>query len=253
MMPSTTRDRLLRLAALVFWLLVWQGASVSVGQEILLVSPARVLREAASLCVTADFWRSVGGSFGRIACGFFLAQVCGIVLAALACASRAVEILLSPLVTVIKSTPVASFTVLALIWIRSVHLSVLISALMAFPIVYRNLCEGIRAADGELLEMASVFRVKGVRRVLYLYLPAAAPYFLSAASLSAGLCWKAGIAAEVIGLPAHSIGGALYEAKLFFDTPVLFAWTLVIILISVVFERILLTLAAALRRRVEGR
>lgn len=252
MTPSTTKDRLLRLAALAFWLLVWQGASVSVGQEILLVSPARVIREAARLCVTEDFWLCVGGSFGRIACGFFLAQALGVLLAALACASRAVEILLSPLVTVIKSTPVASFTVLALIWIRSAHLSVLISALMAFPIVYRNLCEGIRAADGELLEMASVFRVKGLR-VLYIYLPAAAPYFLSAASLSAGLCWKAGIAAEVIGLPARSIGGALYEAKLYFDTPVLFAWTLVIVLISVVFERVLLALAAALRRRVEGR
>lgn len=252
MTPSTTKDRLLRLAALAFWLLVWQGASVSVGQEILLVSPARVMREAARLCVTEDFWLCVGGSFGRIACGFFLAQALGVLLAALACASRAVEILLSPLVTVIKSTPVASFTVLALIWIRSAHLSVLISALMAFPIVYRNLCEGIRAADGELLEMASVFRVKGLR-VLYIYLPAAAPYFLSAASLSAGLCWKAGIAAEVIGLPARSIGGALYEAKLYFDTPVLFAWTLVIVLISVVFERVLLALAAALRRRVEGR
>ncbi len=252
MTPSTTKDRLLRLAALAFWLLVWQGASVSVGQEILLVSPARVMREAARLCVTEDFWLCVGGSFGRIACGFFLAQALGVLLAALACASRAVEILLSPLVTVIKSTPVASFTVLALIWIRSAHLSVLISALMAFPIVYRNLCEGIRAADGELLEMASVFRVKGLW-VLYIYLPAAAPYFLSAASLSAGLCWKAGIAAEVIGLPARSIGGALYEAKLYFDTPVLFAWTLVIVLISVVFERVLLALAAALRRRVEGR
>lgn len=252
MTPSTTKDRLLRLAALAFWLLVWQGASVSVGQEILLVSPARVMREAARLCVTEDFWLCVGGSFGRIACGFFLAQALGVLLAALACASRAVEILLSPLVTVIKSTPVASFTVLALIWIRSAHLSVLISALMAFPIVYRNLCEGIRAADGELLEMASVFRVKGLW-VLYIYLPAAAPYFLSAASLSAGLCWKAGIAAEVIGLPVRSIGGALYEAKLYFDTPVLFAWTLVIVLISVVFERVLLALAAALRRRVEGR
>ena len=176
MTPSSTKDRLLRLAALAFWLLVWQGASVSVGQEILLVSPARVMREAARLCVTEDFWLCVGGSFGRIACGFFLAQALGVLLAALACASRAVEILLSPLVTVIKSTPVASFTVLALIWIRSAHLSVLISALMAFPIVYRNLCEGIRAADGALLEMASVFRVKGLR-VLYIYLPAAAPDF----------------------------------------------------------------------------
>lgn len=242
---------LFRAAALAFWLLVWQGASEFVGQEILLVSPARVLREVGVLCITGEFWLSLLASFGRILCGFLLAQVLGSVMAVLACRSRFAEELFYPLVTVVKATPVASFTVLALIWIRSEDLSILISTLMAFPIVYQNLCEGIRSVDRKLLEMAAVFRVGWLRRGLYLYLPAALPYILSSASLSAGLCWKSGIAAEVIGLPARSIGSALYESKLFFDTPSMFAWTLVIVLISVLLERTVTALIRALRHRLE--
>ena len=66
------------------------------------------------------------------------------------------------------------------------------------------------------------------------------PYFRSAASLALGLCWKAGAAAEVIGLPAGTIGERLYTAKIYLQTPDLFAWTAVILILAAVFERLFL-------------
>jgi len=150
--------------------------------------------------------------------------------------------LLSPLVAAVKTVPVASFIILALVWLSSRSLSFFISFLMVFPPVYLNVLEGICQTDRKLLEMAKVFRVPLWRRVRGIYLSAVLPYFRAAVSLGLGLCWKAGIAAEVIGLPAGSLGERLYTAKVYYMTPDLFAWTAVIVAVSVVFERLFLGL-----------
>ena len=123
---------------------------------------------------------------------------------------------------------------------------------MVFPPVYLNVLEGIRQTDRKLLEMAKVFRVPLWRRVTGIYLPAVLPYFRTAASLGLGLCWKAGVAAEVIGLPVGSIGEQLYNAKVYFLTPELFAWTAVIVAVSVVFEKLFLCLVDGLVRKAGG-
>ena len=160
--------------------------------------------------------------------------------------------LLSPLVAAVKAVPVASFIILALVWLSSRSLSFFIAFLMVFPPVYLNVLEGIRQTDGKLLEMAKVFRVPLWRRMRGIYLPAVLPYFRTAVSLGLGLCWKAGIAAEVIGLPRGSLGEKLYNAKVYFMTPDLFAWTAVIVMVSVVFEKLFLRLVDDLVGKAGG-
>ena len=149
----------------------------------------------------------------------------------------------------VKATPVVSFIILALVWLDSGQLPLFIAFLMVFPPVYLNLLEGIRQTDGKLLEMARVFQVSPLRQLRGIYLPQALPYFRSAASLGLGLCWKAGIAAEVIGLPGGSMGERLYMAKVYFQTPDLFAWTAAIVAVSVLFERLFLKLVDILAER----
>ena len=139
-----------------------------------------------------------------------------------------------------KSTPVASFTILCLIWIPSRNLSVFISFVMVFPVIYTNVLEGILSTDPQLLEMAEIFRLPLSRRIRYIYLSQVMPYFRSACTISIGMCWKSGIAAEVIGMPKGSIGEKLYQAKIYLNTPDLFAWTMVIIVVSRVFEQVFL-------------
>ena len=164
------------------------------------------------------------------------------VLAALAAWKTWFRELMAPLVAGIKAVPVASFIILALVWLNSRSLSLFISALMVFPPVYLNVLEGICRTDRRLLEMARVFRVPLGRRLRGIYLPQVMPYFRTAVSLGLGLCWKAGAAAEIIGLPAGSMGEQLYTAKVYFQTADLFAWTVTIVAVSVVFERLFLAL-----------
>lgn len=237
--------------SILLWLGVWQLGSMAIGQEILLVSPVSVVVRVGQLALDVSFWQAIAFSFVRIAGGFLAACVIGIVMAALASRFRRIEELFAPLMFTIKSIPVASFVILALIWVSSKNLSVLISFLMVLPIIYTNVLSGIRNTDPQLLEMAQVFQLPVGRRIRYIYVSQVLPYFRAACSLSLGLCWKSGIAAEVIGIPKGSMGEKLYSAKIFLDTPDLFAWTLVIVLVSVTFERLFLGLVDLAVSRLE--
>lgn len=228
----------IRVWAVAFWLLLWQIGAMALDQQILLVSPVRVLVRLAELAGTADFWHAVLFSFLRMTMGFLLGLIGGTVLAGLSARYRWVEDLLAPALLTIRSVPVASFIILALILFSSRNLAVLISFLIVLPILYSGVLRGIRAADVQMLEMAQVFRIPAGRKLRYIYLPQVFPFFESACASALGLCWKSGIAAEVIGMPQGSIGEQLQQAKVYLDTPDLFAWTLMIVLASLVFERI---------------
>ncbi|MBQ6528238.1 MAG: ABC transporter permease subunit [Clostridia bacterium] len=229
-----------RLWAVLFWLLVWQLGSMAIGSEILLVSPLRVIETLAVLIRRSVFWRSLGFSLIRIFGGFLLGALLGSLLAALSSRFAPVRELLAPLMLTIRTVPVASFIILALIWFSSRNLSVLISFLMVLPIIYTGVLTGIQERDSALLEMTRVFRVRRMRAFLMVDLPEVYPFFHSACKTALGLSWKSGIAAEVIGMPKGSIGEHLQQAKVYLDTPSLFAWTVVIVLISLLCERLVL-------------
>lgn len=230
----------LKFWAVLLWLAVWEIASLVLHQPILLVSPVRVVCRVGELAGEAAFWRSIGFSLSRIAGGFAAGLLAGVILAALAAHFERLAELLAPVVLLAKTVPVASFIILALIWISSRNLSVFISFLMVFPIIYTNVYDGIRGTDPNLLEMARVFEIAPLRRIRYIYLSEVLPSLRSAVAVSLGLCWKSGIAAEVIGIPRGSIGENLYNAKIYINTADVFAWTLVIVLVAFAFERVVL-------------
>lgn len=238
-----------KILVLIFWLVVWEVAARYVDNDILLASPLQVVTTLIDLVKQADFWGTIFFSTYRILLGFVMAVAGGVLLAVLSHSCWLFGELITPLIKVIKATPVASFIILALVWITAVNLSVLISFLMVLPLVYSNVLQGLQTADKKLLEMAHVFRLKRVRRIRAIYIPAIYPYLLSAISVGLGFGFKAGIAAEVIGYPAGSIGRRLYEAKIYLMTKELFAWSVVIIFISVVFEKAMLSLIQLLQRR----
>lgn len=234
------KQRKTKLWPIVFWLMIWQAASVFVGQEILLASPAAVLKRLFTLVTEPVFWQSLLFSGARIGAGFLLGAAAGIAGAALAGRFSIAEELLTPLVAAVKAVPVASFVILILIWVSSKNLSVVISFLMVFPILYTNTRNGLRELDTALLEMTDVFQVPRPVRLRWVILPQLYPYIRTGCSLSLGLCWKAGTAAEVIGIPNRSIGEHLYQAKIYLDTPGLFAWTAAIVYVSFCLEKAVL-------------
>ena len=226
---------------------------MALDMHLLLVTPLEVVRRLFTLVGESGFWKTLLFSFSRIVLGFLLAFALGCLLGVLSGNWPLLETLLWPYVITIKTVPVASFIIISLIFFSARQLSTFISFLMVFPVIYSNVLEGIRSTDKDLMEMAQVFRMGWWRRLGYIYLPHLKPFLFSACSVALGMSWKSGVAAEVIGVAAGSIGEKLYESKIYFLTEDLLAWTVVIVLVSVLFEKLFLRLMQAAFDRWEGR
>lgn len=245
------RNRLEKILAVATAILLWQLAAVTIGEEVLLVSPLKVLLRLSELIFEAEFWGTILFSFKRITLGFFIALVSGTLLAILSYRFRVVEVFLWPYISIIKATPVASFVILCLIWLSSSQLPVFIAFLMAVPIIYTNMLAGFKSTGSKMLEMAEIFRFSFRKKLLFIYFPQIKSHFISACSVSLGLSWKAGIAAEIIGIPDGSMGEMLYQAKLYLATADLFSWTVTIILVSVLFEKAVMFIINRLFNKME--
>ncbi len=233
--------------AWLFWIALWQIAHWLIRNTVIFVGPADMLQALFFQIQEKAFWLTILHSFLRITLGFLSAFICGILLGSAAYVLPLIRELAAPLMTLIKSVPVASFVILALIWIGSEGLSVFISFLVVVPMIYASTLTGLENTSKELLEMAQVFRMPLFNRIRCIYIPAVLPYLLSGCRTALGMSWKSGIAAEVIGIPTNSIGEQLYYSKLYLDTAGLFAWTAVIIAISALFEALFLGLLKRIR------
>ncbi len=241
-----TKNVILNISAILLALFLWQAASLWIQSDVLVASPVQVIKHLVYLLQTPTFSSTVLWSAVRILGGFIIALLCAVLLSAAAGRFPVLEIFLRPFLLTVKSVPVASFIVISLIWLSGNKLSVFISFLMALPILYNNLLQGYKSTDRKMLECADLFSFSPFKRLLLVRLPAIKPFLLSGCSTGLGLAWKAGVAAEVIGIPAGSIGEMLYYAKLYLDSADLFAWTLVIVLVSVVMEKLFLLLLKAI-------
>lgn len=240
-----------RLSAALFWLLVWQAAATALHQPLLLSSPVRVVARLFDMLKEAVFYRALSFSFTRIALGALLGLGLGVMLALLSARCKVMEFLLQPLITTVSTVPVASFIILTLMFLSSRDLSIFISFLMVLPIMYANLLQGLKAIPRDMAEMAKMYQLSPVRRLLLVDLPHVKSHLLSGTGTALGMAWKSGVAAEVIGIPVGSIGENLYQSKIYFDTSGLFAWTAVIVLLSVVFVKLVLCLLRLFYRGLE--
>ncbi|MBQ7841409.1 MAG: ABC transporter permease subunit [Lachnospiraceae bacterium] len=224
----------------LFWLCVWQILYLLIDNKILLAGPLETLKVFFRQAVTLKFWQTVLFSFSRIGLGFFLAFFAGLFTASVSCKWNWFDEFLSPVIQFMKSIPVASFVILALIWTGAKNLSVFISFLVVYPILYISTLTGLKNTDQKLLEMAQVFGIPFHKKIFFLYRPALYPHLYSACKSALGMGLKSGIAAEVIGVPSGSVGEGLYSSKIYLDTAGLFSWTLTIILLSTIFEKLVL-------------
>jgi NitT/TauT family transport system permease protein len=229
---STWKSRLSVLASTVALLLLWKLASAVVGAEVILPSPESTFLAVSRLFAGADFWAAVGATVVRGLLGFALSLAAGVVVGCAAGYSRTIGHVVSPFLAVVRTTPMMSIILLALIWFRTDAVPVFTSFLVAFPIICGNVIVGVQNVAPELVEMARAYQVPLRRSLVHLYIPSLVPYLFAAASTAMGLTWKVVVAAEVLSQPLHAVGTGLQDAKIVLDTAGVFAWTAVAIILS---------------------
>lgn len=237
-MDKSRISKALRLiGCLAFWLLVWYLLSLAVNRVLVLPTPLAVLKRLCVLMGSREFYISCLWSVLRIFAGLSLGVILGILLSSLCVVSKTADALISPIISVIKATPVASVIILMLYVLGKGAVPMIASLLMVIPVVFMNVRRGIEAVPVGEKEVAAIYGFGFGKRLKYCILPSVLPYFNAACRSALGLSWKAGIAAEVICNPQNAIGGKLYEAKIYLETEELYAWTVVVILLSFLIEK----------------
>lgn len=225
------------LLPLALWLGVWQLAAVAVGQSLLLPGPGEVARRLAGLVTRWDFWRACLTTLGRVFLGGALGTLLGAGIAALSARFRVADWTFTPIMKIVRATPVASFILLVWLWCRSAWVPVVIAALMAAPVVWSATAQGIAATDPQLLELARAYRFGRWKTARLIYLPSALPAAMAGCRTALGLSWKAGVAAEALCRPRWAMGAAIWSAKTYLETPDLFAWTAAVVCLSFLVEK----------------
>lgn len=239
-----------KLFSILFWLSVWYIISLFINDNILLASPIEVFTKVYRMFFELSFYYAVFISLIRILLGFILSLIFSLIMSVLSVKYKFIEDLLKPVVFVLRSMPLASFVVLILFWVSGKNLSVVVCFFMVFPIFYENIKKGILNCNKNLIEMVQLFNLNNSDKIKYIYFSEVLPYFQSAASLAIGYSFKAGIAAEIIGLPRFSIGESLLESKMMFDVSEVMAWSVVVVLLSVIIEKIFMKVLDKLVKKV---
>ena len=247
MAQTKIKKLLCGILVLLLWFAVWQICAMLIGREIILPAPISVFRRFFVLVKTLPFWKATALSLVRIMSGYALGIILGVLLGVGMYFAKPIRAMFSPFLTVVKSTPVASFILIAYFIITDTFIPVFITLLMVLPMIASNVLTSLESTDKDLLEMTKMYRFSFSKKIKNLYFPTAFPQFVTQAMISLGLGWKAGIAAEVLCTPRDSIGKYLYDAKTYLETVDTFAYTLLVIIISLCLEKILKKLTEKVR------
>ncbi len=232
----------------LFWILVWQMLSLLVKSSILLPSPLSVLTNLINLVKEGATYITLSNSLAKVLQGFFIGALTGIMLSIVSKKYTYIYDLFKPLIDVIKITPIASFIILALAFIPSKNLSILIAFLMVMPIFYTNLFEAFKTVDIKMLEMAKIYKFSSIKKALYIYLPHIMPVLKSSIILGFSLGLKSAVATEVIAFANNSVGNMLLESKVTLDMSNLIAWTIMLIVFAIITEKLILVITRCIEK-----
>lgn len=224
------------LSGILALLLVWHIIALWLSNPVLLPSPWNAIAEVVRMFLRPNFYWEWLYTIIRGLAGFAIALIVASGIGLMSAIWRPAWFLFSPLLGAIRSTPVISFILLALIWFGSEIVPVFIGILTMLPLISFGIVDGIRNTDGELLEMAKSFRISRWNMFRHIYIPSLLPFLFNGTSNAMGFGWRAVIIGEVLSQPFRGIGSRMRDAQNYLNVPELIGWTLVAILTGYLFE-----------------
>ncbi len=236
---SITKKQTIQFASVAVLLAAWKALALSFDSPYIVPHPEDTLVTVVELISDSGFLRVAGSTILRGIIGFVISGVLGLGIGILAGLRSGFNSFLTPLLVTVRSTPVISLILLALIWFRPNEVPVFIALLTMFPFICTNVVDGIRSVDPGLVEMARLYRISRLRIIKEVYIPAIMPFIISGASSAMGIGWRAIIIGEVLSLPSYGIGTRMQTAQTFLNIDAVIAWTLLAVLISYGFEKLI--------------
>lgn len=233
-----SKNRIISYISLALLIVIWKISAHLIDAFIILPPPEEVIKSLFKIIKSKSFVITLANTLLRGILGFVISFIIGTIVGIVAGIFNCFRSLIKPALIVMRSTPVISVILIALIWFPTDYVPVFVSFLMAFPIVCGTMIEGVTTIDKELLQMAKVYKVSFRKQLAGIYIPSLTPFIISSAGVSLGIIWKVVVAAEVLSQPEMGIGTSLNEAKAFLLTEEVFAWTIIAIILSYITEKL---------------
>ncbi|MDD4107453.1 MAG: ABC transporter permease subunit [Prolixibacteraceae bacterium] len=236
---SFTKKHYIGFASVISILIVWKIMALYFDSDFVVPQPEDTFFTVVELFGSAGFLKAAGSTVIRGITGFVISAVLGIGVGIIAGINSGFNAFINPILIMIRSTPVISLILLALIWFSSGMVPVFIAMLTMFPFICTNVVDGIRSVDKGLVEMARFYNVGKHKIITGVYIPAIMPFIISGASSAMGIGWRAIIIGEVLSQPRYGIGTTMQAAQTFLNVDEVIAWTIIAVLISYIFEKII--------------
>ena len=224
--------------ALAIVLAIWAIVAASINSQIIFPSLQSTIEAFFELLTQKSFYTSLGNTLGRVLLSFVISFAFALVFAILSSLLKDVGKVVSILTSIMRTIPTMSIILLALIWLSTLNAPMLVAILVIFPLQYAGLLNAIVNVDPRLIEMAKIYKVPLKKQILMLYLPEAAPSVFSTIKSTISLNVKLIIAAEVMAQTRASMGLQMQQASMYLEMHVLFAWTIVAVLLGLLLEGI---------------
>ncbi len=238
-MPSSYKTFSLRLLAILFVFLVWKLLSLYFQSELVLPSPEKTLQNLWQILIQSNAWKNIGFTVFRGLIALSISMFFAIILGTLSGKYFGIKIMVHPWIVILRSLPVISIILLALIWFEIDNIPIFTGTLTMFPILYVQITDGLASLSPEYVEMSNVYKVSNYKKLKYLYIPTVLPHLFTGLSHAMGIGWKAIVMGEVLSLPDIAIGTRMQNAQVYLQVNELIAWTIIAILISFIFESII--------------
>ena len=234
-----TKKRILTVASIVLMLVIWKVLALAFNTPSIIPHPETTFLSVFRIFAEPGFLAVVGSTVLRGVTGFIISGILGILTGILAGISPGFNTFITPMLVSVRSIPVVSLILLALIWFNAGAVPVFVAFPTMFPFICTNVSDGIRSVDPGLVEMARFYRVDKGRILTGVYIPAIMPFIISGSSSAMGIGWRAIIIGEVLSQPLYGIGTRLQTAQSFLNIETVIAWTLIAVAISFIFEKLI--------------
>ncbi len=240
-------DRVKTLAADGAWLLapfvvlgtLWEiVVRAAIFPPKLFPSLATVFDTLVRLAVSGILWANTEGTLVRLALGFLLAAVVGVLLGIAMGRYRLMEDVFLPIVSIGYPIPGLAYAPLFVLWFGLGDLpTVLLVGVASSFVVVINTWKGVKAVKQIWIRAAESMGASDRQMFRRVILPASLPYILTGMRLGLAQAWRILVAVEMLTAVPRGLGWMIFGAQEFLNTDVMLAGVATIGVIGLLLEK----------------
>ena len=228
----------MHLLSIVLLITIYGIAAFLLDRSFILPKLDEIVHSFFVIITSKDFISIVLVTLSRFLMGVLISFILALILATWAFYSPGFKAFMEPLYTLLKSIPNVTYIIVALLWLGRNGSVILVAFLAIFPILYNSILSSYENIDPELIEVTDLYPDGKLFKLWHVYLPLIKPGIILSLQNALTLALRVSVMAEILGQVSMGIGRAMNFAKINYLMADIFAWTIIIIIISALIDAI---------------